>query len=1290
MGSNNTKGRRALALMAAAATLTSGLGVGTAYAGGEGGNRPGTGGDLSATQFWQYKDSTDGSWGSSTDLGSVSRAMAAVGVIMDDSSGKAAAALKDANDRCVAGFQSRHPGEGDGDCRVVAVGAVSATDMTWNGTGMYAASVWKDNWNKYVAPNTYSYAGSQSYRTSDGFDDDPSMSVDKLMEQYVSDTASIVIIALDKYQPAPADTPPASPTKTIGDHTSADSMTNTTTITSGTGKGGVRLDFTDTFDPHGQTYTVSNLKVTDTTSGTDMTGNYTFNTADGSTPADNRLTATWTGGDLPEDHTFELTFDVTVATPDTSLVADTGHVSWQGSTKSQELDTPSHEFATWKPNPDKSWVKWNGTGWDLVTDPTKSNTTGGDDYYYLDGDKVASAVNATVAKDLVPDQLSAFQIIDDYANADYLFDADGKDSIRVYEQDADTSDASSIDGIDQTGEDVTDQYDITVEGTRVTATAKASHLKELTGMAKARQVTLLVPGTINMANGGGAAQARKDMGVEAGEETAFCTAGKDGQELTNSGKEIVNNQAVSTNEPKICGYVPPVSKDVLAEASQGGDQDSVQGKVVLPGQKVEYQLQTEPKLPGQLAYDVSDVRVTDTYDKYLTPDKQTLEVRDLSTGKTISKKHYTTKWSDDDHSFQLVFDDDYVKANWGKGANPRLMVRFEGVVDEDAPTDHKIGNQWGLTLNNSLTPSNKVYNIPADLNPVKEDTSSKDPTVSIDGKTLMLGDTGNYVVTLDAQSLSDTAYRVQRLGIVDDFDDEYVSIDQTGIEVLDSKGQDVTDQFNIQIKDGVAYVYAKTVDTEIAATGETVKGDPQPDDLAEYSTRTLDALKDPAIDQTLLGQQYKIVMPYTVVKVTDGYTVVNKATQITNDQTKETNEVSNPVKEINPSKDVTVKVGGESIDGQSVYQNHTFLYQLDSSTIPAGRAYPQVDQWRISDSLNTDYDQYTGQWAVYAATDLYRDGEVIAKAGEKIAGSGFDGSTLGGDMFTASYEDGTFTVEATELYRSLAGADNEHEHGWRAYVQCKRTKVSDRVENQFVEYFNDKTLESNIVWTRTPDMTPSIHVEKYDVASGETEGDRDDVKDALKMDSDSQRIAFKITNTSKVDAETGEGAYYLAKDLELSDHTIAGQGEVVDLEYPDDWDTLVLAPGESVTVFGTLKGVEQGGNHTDRVKVTGTPLVDCPVTDQFGDQDGDESDTTGLTKVDVTLPDGSSKTLCEDTRVESNTDDWSGYRANLAFTGVAIAGALAVVVTLGGLGVALTLARRKAGRADANGAHSGR
>ena len=290
------------------------------------------------------------------------------------------------------------------------------------------------------------------------------------------------------------------------------------------------------------------------------------------------------------------------------------------------------------------------------------------------------------------------------------------------------------------------------------------------------------------------------------------------------------------------------------------------------------------------------------------------------------------------------------------------------------------------------------------------------------------------------------------------------------------------------------------------------------------------------------------------------------------------------------------------------------------------------------------------------------------------------------DSSTASvYGRNVVTIGTTEAYRTLVSADNEHEAGWRPYIQTTRLAVTDRHENQFTEHYNGKAFQSNIVWTRTPDMTPGIHIEKYDVASGEQAGDRDDVKDALKMAGDSQQIAFKITNTSKTDPTTGEGAWYLAKDLRMVDKTIAGEGEVVDLKYPDNWDTLVLKPGESTIITGTLKGVQAGGKHTNRVKVTGTPLVECPVTDQFGGQqptdgnqtgdtkvDGDASDTTGLKQVKV-----GDKTLCEDTTVDSNTDDWSGYREDLAKTGMAIGGVLLSLIAFGGVGVTLLGARRR-------------
>ena len=1320
--------RTVLAGLVAVATLaTGGLVASTAYAGGAGDNRPGGAtGDFPAGMFWQYKDDASGSFGPAANadgsprIASVEAAYkrAGVSVVNDgvyDGPGAIRDTLRGALSKCVAGFRQRHPGEGDGDCRVVGVGSVAGQQggrWVYNGSGGYSASKWYSSWDSQIKPYTYNYAGTQSYRTSDGFDDDPSNSVDKIAYDNIARagaTPNLIIIVLDKYQPKPPETPPAPPTKKVEQGTSADGMSNETVISTGTGVGGKRMVVQDAIDPNGMAYKVTGQKVTDTTTGQDVSAKFTFNTADGQPAPNDVATATWKGGDLPERHTFEYRLTITVSLPSTSKVTDTPSVTWndKGTGKAD-----GHGFPTWRPNPDKSWILYRDGKWQAVVDPGETNRTGADDMKFLDGDTVGSAVNGTVDPGL-KEAPSKLELTDDWAAADYLVDPQDASKIRVFAAEAEPDRTDTVDGatvkhytqtsvadIANKGTDVTDMFDIKVEGTVATATAKPDYLKTLKGMRKGLQLTLLVPFTVNFADGKGAARVREDFGRKPGDEVTFCTS-PDGKELTNKGSQTVNGQTEPTNKPKICGYVPPVKKDVIAESSQGGGQESVDGKVVHPGQKVEYQLTTEPKLPADLATMVTSVAFTDSYDENLVPDKQTVEMMDLNTGKVVPKSKYATRWDESKHLFQLTVKDQSLIGQWRASSSPRVQIRFEGTVREDAPTDHKIGNKWVLTLNNSLTPSNEVFNLPPVFNPSKKDTQSKeqgDPTVSIDGKTMLLGDTGHYTIDLDATQ-KDQAYKVWRLGLTDDFDDEYVSIDPSRIEITGDDGKDYTNAFNIQVRDGVAYAYAKTVDTEIPATGETVKGDPQPADLKAYSEKSdkdHDPLKDPAIDQSLLGQHYAVTLPYTVVKVTDGYVVKNTATQIVNNVRKKTNTVSNPLKTINPKKDVTVKVGGASANGKSVYLNHTFLYQLDSSILPPGRAYQTVTDWGGTDQLNTEYDQYLGNWAVYASRDLYRDGQVLAAKGEKIAGSGFDSSKFGGNLFTVDADgNGKVTADATQAYLDLVSADNEHEAGWRLYLQCKRIAVADEVPNTWTETINGQPRESNKVVTKTPDMTPSIHLEKVDTPTLKQEGqeraDRDDPKQALKMDADSIGITFIITNTSKTDPATGDGAWFKASDLDLADSTIVGDAHVDmdSLAYPDNWDTLVLKPGESVSVTGTLKGVREGDTHTDRAIVTGTPLVECAPSngDPFNDKtDGGEDTDPEYSTGDVTEIDG--KQLCADTQVTSNTDDWNGYRAKpLASTGTAVlglaGGALAVLLAGGSL-----LVFRKRHRAQGSGRHT--
>lgn len=1018
--------------------------------------------------------------------------------------------------------------------------------------------------------------------------------------------------AVDTTDRDPAETwkvsavPPADPVKSIEEGVSADRMTNRTTITHGTGRGGYELSFRDVIEPNGVDYTVDGFTLVDATDNNrDVSNEFEI----GWDRASNTVSAVRSAdkGMMPFDHEYVFGFDVTVSLPsDYQNISDHAWGKWN---QLPEADAGEREFDTWRPNPDKSWIMLDTNGkWQAVIDPDRTNQTGGDGKVFLDGDRVASVV---------------------------------------------------------------------------TATTKSSYLTGLKDLEKARQITMLVPGRANYANGAGAGQVRDDFGIEADDEITFCTAGKNGAELTNAGSQTINTHTVETNEPKVCGYVPSVAKDVVGESSQGGAQDSVDGKIVFPGQRLEYRLETQPHLPDSLTYTIVEVAVTDTYDEHFQPDKQTLEVTDLTTGKFIPKSQYRSEWNDANHAVRLVFADDYVRANWLAGANPRIIIRFEGVVAEDAPADTVVDNRWALTLNNSVTPSNKVWNDPPDFQPGKEDTQA-DPSISIDGKTALLGDRIYYRINLDAKQ-TNHAYKVWRLGMVDDWDDEYLELDENHITVTDkANGRDVTDRFNIQAIDGVAYVFAKTVDTEVPATGETIKGDPQPADLKIYAAlgdKDHDPLKDPAIDQSLLGTSYEVTLPMTVIKVTDDYVVTNTATQLVNDVRKDTNQVSNPLKPINPAKDVVVKVDGQSVDGKSIYLNSLFLYRLDSSTLPPDRAYPQVSDWSISDPLDTRYDKFTGQWAVYAACDLIKDGETLAERGERIAGSDFDASRFGGELFElATDERGVVTVRATKLMLGLVSADTEHEQAWTAFIQCQRIAVGGPVANQFTETINGVERPSNTVTTHTPDMTPRLTIEKWDEQSGWPDGDRDTVDEALNMNGSDTRIVFTITNASPTDPDTGDGPWFKASELSLTDQLVAGDGQIGEFEYPDDWQTLILKPGDSVGVKATLTGVSE--HHTDRAIVTGTPLVQCVVSDP-DPFDGKDEEKLPEDAVEI---DG--RTLCADTTVTSNTDDWNGYQPkdNLATTGTNIAGLIAVILVLALLGTGATAAIRLT---RANGRHTG-
>ena len=118
---------------------------------------------------------------------------------------------------------------------------------------------------------------------------------------------------------------------------------------------------------------------------------------------------------------------------------------------------------------------------------------------------------------------------------------------------------------------------------------------------------------------------------------------------------------------------------------------------------------------------------------------------------------------------------------------------------------------------------------------------------------------------------------------------------------------------------------------------------------------------------------------------------------------------------------------------------------------------------------------------------------------------------------------------------------------------------------------------------------------------------------------------------------------------------------VVVLEAADDMGNGVALTDVGEELIAKAFALARAGNQTGDEKSDADTKVD-----------GDASDTTGLKQVKV-----GDKTLCEDTTVDSNTDDWSGYREDLAKTGMAIGGVLLSLIAFGGVGVTLLGARRR-------------
>jgi adhesin isopeptide-forming family sspB-C2 type protein/fimbrial isopeptide formation D2 family protein len=843
----------------------------------------------------------------------------------------------------------------------------------------------------------------------------------------------------------------------------------------------------------------------------------------------------------------------------------------------EAVNTNVPAIYTATPTPNKAWVL-DENGALSATDPNWTNTAGADNKVFLPGDAVSAVVNGHIPANLaVP--LATYVITDDWTGASSYVDFTNVAKAKVYAG----------------PNDITAQFDVRIVGTSTVATAKAAFLATTAGLGSDQKVMLIISGNF---------------------KSDYDTMGAVVR-LTNGGSETWNTKTVATNQPSVFTWTPDPAKQVNGSAEESGDKihDSIEGLSVFPNQKLEYSIQLDVNLPQNTALGVKTLAMEDTFDPQFTPDKASVEIWDMRTAKPIARSAYVLRFDDVNHSFTADFTPAWIAANvTAAGANSQwqnggwLTVRFTGTVKPDTAGGSTVRNRAFQVINGIKTGTNiPEVKIPS----ITPDKESLDTNLdNIDGKTVVQGDHIMYRLTLDAGPARDKlAYNVHKLGMVDAFDKDHLTLSAEAIKVTaKATGADVTGKFNVQVKDGVAYIFARQVDST-NAYGDLLKGDPQPADLAAYDSALIVPHTTPIIDQSLLGQQYWITLDTVVSQEVSGYTITNQARENIQNTVQMTKVVSNPLSAINPGKDVVVDEAGKdaSLDGQDVKLFSTFNYRLNSSLIPANRAY-KASSWSLVDGFDKVHDSYTGIWAIYANVDLYQGAQLIFKKGALLADSAGHQSVPYDGLFTVTFDEGTYklTVTATQKYLDMVNTRGDLEQGFSVYTKMERIAPGDAIVNKTVEAYNAVNRDSNTVTTRTTE-SPAISVESYTLAEGFPNGDRDAVKDALALSADQLTsgtpLGFRIRNTGDVAlakvnfaVATALGTFGTVADVlcdvPLDAQTTAALNNGSQVKAPaTTWTEVakltVLAVGQSVDCKGMLTGMQAGMLHSDMATVVG-------------------------------------------------------------------------------------------------------
>ncbi|MGX7091495.1 SspB-related isopeptide-forming adhesin [Hutsoniella sourekii] len=343
-----------------------------------------------------------------------------------------------------------------------------------------------------------------------------------------------------------------------------------------------------------------------------------------------------------------------------------------------------------------------------------------------------------------------------------------------------------------------------------------------------------------------------------------------------------------------------------------------------------------------------------------------------------------------------------------------------------------------------------VNNVPTS-EPKKENLNQAG--VNINGKNVLPGSVNVYKLTWDLDQYMGIYASKETIAkgfyFFDDYPEEALLTNPELITITDMNGEPVT---------GITYTVYKSLqdapeNLQNLLANSGIQG--------AFQVFSADDPEDFFTKYVFTGTNIVITNPMTVRKemAETGGKYTNKAFQSEFGIVKETDVVENNVPKIEPEKDVTIDVGGDSINNGIVEYGQTFNYRLVGASLPSNRS-DELFEYRFIDDYQESHDRYDGIFKVFALKDIkLKDGTVIP-AGTEIT-----------EYAKQTHDEAKGIVDIALDEDFLRSIDLDSEFQAELYLQMTRINYGS-VDNEFTNVINGVEVLSNKVTTHTPQPDP--------------------------------------------------------------------------------------------------------------------------------------------------------------------------------------------------------------------------